>query len=70
MRFEEQFGKWIGWDLVDTACFQFYEFTFSKDFGPWKVGYIAKSLVFSLDKSTIEEYDDKGSVIASQQRAR
>lgn len=65
MRFEEQLGTWASWDQPDTACFQFYDFVFSKDFGPWKSGYKANTLAFVLDKSTIEEYDDKGSVVAT-----
>lgn len=59
---EGQFFTWSGWDNIDTAAFQFYDCKLIKDVGTFKEGEVINCVLFDVEKSLMEFYDDKGNV--------
>ncbi len=60
---EHSIFKWGQWEEVGVGEFQFYQCDFVKDFGPWKKGMCAATILISYAESVMKEYDDNGNIV-------
>lgn len=54
---------WKGIDINGPGQFQFYNVSFTEDFGPFKKNEFIDTLYMDHEKGLVEQYDDEGNVV-------
>ncbi len=62
---EGQLFNWERWETVSTAEFHFYECVLKKDIGSFKKGSSVQCILFSVEKSKMEFYDENAKTIGT-----